>query len=79
MKQATVFTRSKLSAAIKRKGWSQRRLARAAGRSAEAVSRWCRGQSFPGIEDALKVAKILGQPVESIWSLRGWRPRREDP
>ena len=53
--------------ALKKKGWSQGMLARAAGLDRMYINKLIHKTKHPSIWTALKVAKALGVRVEDIW------------
>ena len=58
---------NKILQALKKKGWSQGMLARAAGLDRMYINKLIHKTKHPSIWTALKVAKALGVPVETLW------------
>ena len=54
---------------LAREGMSQKKLAEEFGVSVQQVSKWVNGHHAPGLETALKIAKLLNTTVDEIWSL----------
>lgn len=60
---------------LHRKDWSQRRLAREAGVTSAAVSRWVRGMDLPGAENIARIAAAFGlDPVVVMHRVNGSPP-----
>ncbi len=55
-----------LAAARRRAGWSQRRLAAAAGLSQSRVSRLEAGITDPGLDELVTIARALGRPADRL-------------
>lgn len=53
--------------AIKKKGWSQGKLAQAAGLERVQLNRLIHRSKSPSVWTALKVAKALAMKVEELW------------
>ena len=64
----------KIRAQRKRLGLSQEKVAELAGVSRQAVTKWDRGQSFPGTENLFKLAEIFGTTVDVLLEEEGGAP-----
>lgn len=63
----------------KKKGLGQREVARAVGvRHVQTVSHWERMRGVPCLAIALRLAKLYGTTVESLWSYEFDAPARMD-
>lgn len=51
----------------KEQGWTQKWLAEKAGTSDRAISEIIRGERIPTLKLAIRIAKVIGVPVEEIW------------
>jgi transcriptional regulator with XRE-family HTH domain len=51
---------------LKEKDCTASRLSRAIGVSRTAVGLWVHGESVPSIDTALKIAKVLNVPVDTV-------------
>lgn len=62
------------------RGWHQQDLAERLGCDPSDLGKWERGARVPGLEAALRLALLLGRPVEALfWDLRQdiWSRLRE--
>lgn len=57
-----------LKEALDRKGLQQNQLATVTGLSPAAVSLMCLGKSQPAVGVAIKVARAIGEPVETLFA-----------
>jgi transcriptional regulator with XRE-family HTH domain len=55
-----------LRSALKRKGWTQARIAGILGVTPQLVSQWLSGRTKPGRDNIFKIAKTLEIPVDSF-------------
>lgn len=63
----------KLNELIQERGYKKKWLAEQLGVSASVFSRWCNGDSIPSLENAMRVAALMGCDVEDIWKIE--KPR----
>lgn len=48
------------------RGWSRRELARRVGENPVTINRLCNGENMPGTGVSLRVAAVLGVPLEQL-------------
>lgn len=71
--------RTPFAAAIATSGFSQGELARQAGVGLTALKTWASGSATPGVEKAEAVARVLGQPVEELFTSTASTTRQDLP
>ncbi len=69
--------RSKLPKILNDAGLTQGELASRSGMNRTNINMLVRGARVPTLESALKIAWVLGVPVEHIWSIPGPKRRRK--
>jgi transcriptional regulator with XRE-family HTH domain len=57
----------RLKEILESRGIKQKWLCEKTGLSSSAMSQIVRGESFPTLHTAIKIAKAIGIPVEEIW------------
>jgi transcriptional regulator with XRE-family HTH domain len=60
----------RLRASLDEKGWNQTQLSERIGASSSTVCRWLSGERVPDREMSIRLANVLGIPIES-WSKAG--------
>ena len=68
---------SRISQARKRKGWKQADLGRKIGCPRQLISKWERNLNTPSLENALKMAEVLGTTVDSLFGMPAERSELE--
>lgn len=60
--------RCKLKEIRKEQGWTQKWLAQKVGISDKTMSEIITEKSLPTLQTAIRIAKVVGKPVEEIWT-----------
>lgn len=66
MADPTATFAQRLKAALDTAGMSQRELARRLDVRGATVSSWCVGRTTPDLDDAYRIARLLGVTLESL-------------
>jgi len=67
MLRKTPILQNNVLAILKRKGWSQSRLARAVGLDRDTINKLIHRTRDPRVSTALKISAALGCKTEDIW------------